>query len=54
VSVASDRGEQSVASICPNGTPVWLRGSVNLTRTLGSQPLQPLYRLALSGEHSVL
>ncbi len=50
----ADGIEQSVASIWPRGAPLWLRGTVRVTRMLGSQPLRPLFRLALSGEHSVL
>jgi hypothetical protein len=49
------KGEEiSMASIWPTGGPWWLRGAVGVTRMLGSQSLRPLFRLALSGEHSVL
>jgi hypothetical protein len=43
-------GERPLSSIWPNGAPFWVRGSVRVTRLLGSQPLQPLFRLALSDE----
>jgi hypothetical protein len=49
------KGEEiALASIWPNGGPWWLRSAVGVTRMLGSQSLRPLFRLALSGEHSVL
>jgi hypothetical protein len=49
----SERGEQAVSSIWPDGAPLWLRSSVTITRLLGSSSLRPLYRLAPGDETSL-
>lgn len=46
----STQGEQAVSSIWPDGAPLWLRGSVTVTRVLGAPSWRPLYRLATSEE----
>jgi predicted metal-dependent phosphoesterase TrpH len=45
-----ENGEQPVSSIWPDGAPLWLRGSVAITRLLGAPSLRPLYRLAPGNE----
>jgi hypothetical protein len=50
VYVAGENGERPLSSIWPKGAPLWFRGSVNVARMLGAQPLQPLYRLAMSAD----
>jgi len=46
-------GEQAVSAIWPDGAPLWLRGSVAITRLLGAPSWRPLYRLATSHETSL-
>jgi len=49
----SAQGEQAVSSIWPDGAPLWLRGSITVTRVLGAPSWRPLYRFATSDETSL-
>jgi hypothetical protein len=48
-----ENGEQAVSLIWPDGAPLWLRGSVTVTRFLGAPSWRPLYRLVPGDETSL-